>query len=315
MATMLDYDYHYPLTPIQSATHNVHPAFRNDPDLADIVNADQSTTTLVPPPRNPLRTAVKPLFSSSVKELNISSTSLNHTLDDTDDTTPDANIQDLAVADTPASPRSQRSSTAHTPTNWISSVKVHASTQLSYNKRSKPKEVGPNRLKTSSSLPSLSQQQARTVLTLTARTLSSLPCPPSLLSQSWTLFLRDLQSAAALSKSQKGLAIAVALAVPICSPIFNVVIGWSVWQYQTVKNVRRGLENGAAFEQQRGRESVESVVERWNERWRERGMRVDLEVGTRGKKAKGDKGKFRVVVTELEPHQPIDEGYGSGDEK
>ena len=66
---MLDYEYHYPLTPIPSASHNIHPAFRNDPELADIMNVNESVTSLVPPPRDPLRTASKPLFSTVASEV------------------------------------------------------------------------------------------------------------------------------------------------------------------------------------------------------------------------------------------------------
>ena len=73
------------------------------------------------------------------------------------------------------------------------------------------------------------------------------------------------------------------------------------------ENVRKGLENSSAFEKRRGRESVESVVERWNERWAERRVRVNLEVMGKGKKARGEKRKFKVVVTKLRAPKIVDD--------
>ena len=305
MTTLLNYEYHYPLTPIQSESHNVHPAFRNDPELAFLADANASNTSLVPPPRNPLRTAVKPLFSTSVQETNISSPSIAAVYDDVSSGTVDCDDSVPASAVFPESPRSPSALLNHVP----------KSASFPDNEQFDQAKVGLERSRPSSKYSTVSKQQARSISTLTAPTLSTLPCPSLLLPQEWSLFLRDLQSAAALSKGQKGLAIAFALAVPIWSPIFKCLIGRAVWQYQTAKNVRLGLEDGAAFEQKRGREGVEAVLGRWNELWEERGVRIDLDIGKSDKKfIKAEKERFVLVVSDFEAYVPIDEGYASEDE-
>ena len=299
---MLDYDYHYPLTPIQSESHNIHPAFRNDPELASLMNINGSVITLVPPPRNPLRTEVKPLFSTTSSEVNTSTPSLVETLTSTDNSALDARAANH-TSSRPLSACTSTSKTFHKAIQRSSGIFDDEETGI-VRRRPDSQEIS---LRSSY----LAQHQARPISTLAAKNLSSLPCPPSLLPQEWSLFLNELQNAASLSKGQKSIAIAVALAVPIPFPAFKGLIGLGVWRYQMTQNVRMGLENGRAFEEKRGRESVESVVERWNERWKEQRVRVNLEVRGKGKKARGEKGKFKVVVTKLQAPESVDEGYES----
>lgn len=308
---MLDYEYHYPLTPIQSASHNIHPAFRNDPEFTDMLSIDehinQSTTSLVPPPRNPLRLAVKPLFSASAAAASSSSLSLASTLGDGRDISFAHNspeivtrgIPDLGAAESLKSPSSPTFNATRSSSQQSSHKGVLDSDLLPPYERLDRSKVALDTPKPVSSHATL-ERSHRSSSTFAARTLSSLPCPPSLPPQDWSLFLRELQNAAALSKTQKTLAVAVALAVPIGCPFFKGLVLWGVWRHQVVKNVRLGLEDGACYQKKRGKESVEAVVQRWNEKWEEQEVRVDLEVKTRTtKKVKGEKGRLRVVVTEL----------------
>ena len=77
--------------------------------------------------------------------------------------------------------------------------------------------------------------------------------------------------------------------------------------------MRLGLEDSACYEKKRGKESVESVVQRWNEKWEERGVRVNLEIRKKGKKVKGEKGRLKVIVSEFDAPKHFDEGYESDD--
>jgi len=94
-----------------------------------------------------------------------------------------------------------------------------------------------------------------------------------------------------------------------------------VWRHLAVKNVRLGLSDGAGFEQKRKKESVTTVVERWNERWVDRGVRVALEVRRKGERKRvGEKGKLRVIVEEVAVkvggfESEIEEMYDEGLEK
>lgn len=333
---MLDYDYHYPLTPIQSASEDIHPAIRSDPELADIIDVDEnfnnSTIPLVPPPRNPLRLGVKPLFSTSATEFSSSSLSLAQTLGDDRNTAAAHNAPEVVTPDASVSSISPRSYTIRRSSSCYSSSsssyrtfdqEVLDSELLPPYERLDESNLALNAPEPVSSLSSLhyyhqpslsssspSSPTLSTPSSFTGRTLASLPCPPSLPPQEWSVFLHDLQHAAALSKTQKLLAVAVALAVPVGCPILKGLVLWGVWRHQTVKNVRRGLEDGACYGKKRGRESVEAVVQRWNERWGEKGVRVDLEVRTKRKKAKGEKGRLKVVVSEFGAPKRFDDDYG-----
>ena len=332
-AIMLDYDYHYPLTPIQSASDNIHPAFRE---------------SLVPPPRNPLRSAIKPLFSVSTKEANSSTPSLAKSLpdDQSTDFLAETVAENVVEKNTPTfAPPAYRISNDSTlalnapePVTPETSMALVSPLLPSYSLTSTPrvsmvgafsvlasyKEVdnrssvalnAPEPVSSLSSLHSSPTSQSPPTTILTARTLSSLPCPSSLLPQEWSFFLKDLRQAAALSKSQKALSLAVALAAPVCCPVSKGLVLWGVWRYQTVKNVRMGLENGDSYEKKRGREGVEGVVERWNKRWEERGVKVGLEVRTKGRNGKGEKGRLRVVVSEFEAKKVLlEDGYESEDD-
>ena len=137
------------------------------------------------------------------------------------------------------------------------------------------------------------------VLTISTagRSLSSgFPYHPSLTElgispSDWENFNRKLQNAAAATACQKALAIfsGIATAAVIIDPWTSSCVARYVWNKQVAKNVITGMAqdtlNSTSHDSKR--ETVGTVLVRWNEKWSASGLKVGLEVIQHRKQTSG----------------------------
>ena len=119
----------------------------------------------------------------------------------------------------------------------------------------------------------------------------------------WSIFIQELQKVAAATLCQKTLAIlsGLATAAVIIDPWTSSCVTRYVWNKQVEKNVVRGLkpddnDDGCC----KPKETVGTVLKRWNDKWSESGVAVTLDVGKVFAKADEE---GMVVKTPIEQEQ------------
>ena len=120
----------------------------------------------------------------------------------------------------------------------------------------------------------------------------------------WAIFTQELQRAAAVTLCQKTLAVlsGVATVAVIIDPWTSSCVARYVWNKQVERNVVRGLkQNGKDDCCCKPKETVGTIMKRWNGKWNESGVAVSLEVGKASDKA-DEEGMKEEASDELEQH-------------
>ena len=107
----------------------------------------------------------------------------------------------------------------------------------------------------------------------------------------WAIFTQELQRAAAATLCQKTLAVlsGVATAAVIIDPWTSSCVARYVWNKQVERNVVRGLKQNDNDDCcSKPKETVGTIMKRWNQKWSGAGTAVTLEVGKASDKAVGE---------------------------